>query len=282
MSLAFRIIPKLDIKGPNLVKGMHLEGLRVLGKPEFFANFYYSEGADELIYQDVVASLYGRNSLHDIISRTAKEIFIPLTVGGGIRNLKDISDVLRAGADKVCLNTSAHENPKIISDSSRMYGKSTIVISIEAIKQSDGSYMAFTDNGRNQTGSEVIAWAKKVEDLGAGEILLTSVDKEGTGEGIDYNLISQVCKSVNILVIAHGGIGKPEDVEKVATDLPVSGVAISSILHYQAIKFSDKNANFDDEGNIEFLKNKRSISLINTSRISDIKKLLKKNRIQIR
>jgi len=282
MSLAFRIIPKLDIKGPNLVKGMHLEGLRVLGKPEFFANYYYNEGADELIYQDVVASLYGRNSLHDIISRTAKEIFIPLTVGGGIRNLKDISDVLRAGADKVCLNTSAHENPKIISESSRMYGRSTIVISIEAIRQTDGSYMAFTDNGRNQTGSEVVAWAKKVEELGAGEILLTSVDKEGTGEGIDHNLISKVCKSVNIPVVAHGGIGRPKDVEKVASELSVSGVAISSILHYQAINFSDKNANFEDEGNIEFLKNTRSISSINTSRIKDIKKLLKENYIQIR
>ena len=282
MSLAFRIIPKLDIKGPNLVKGMHLEGLRVLGKPEFFANYYYNEGADELIYLDVVASLYGRNSLHDIISRTAKEIFIPLTVGGGIRNLKDISDVLRSGADKVCLNTSAHENPKIISDSSRMYGKSTIVISIEAIKQSDGSYMAFTDNGRNQTGTEVVAWAKKVEELGAGEILLTSVDKEGTGEGIDYNLISKVCKSVNIPVVAHGGIGKPKDVLKVASELPVSGVAISSILHYQAINFSDKNDEDNEEGNIEFLKSSRSISSINTSRIKDIKKLLKENHIQIR
>ena len=170
MSLAIRIIPKLDIKGPNLVKGMHLEGLRVLGKPEEFARHYYEQGADELIYQDVVASLYGRNSLHEIISKTAKEIFIPLTVGGGIRNLDDIVDVLRAGADKVSINTAAHDNPGLITQASRMFGKSTIVVLIEAIRQTDGRYQAFTDNGRNPTNRDVVTWAKEAEDLGAGEI----------------------------------------------------------------------------------------------------------------
>ena len=198
MSLALRIIPKLDIKGPNLVKGMHLEGLRVLGKPAQFAKYYYEQGADEIIYQDVVASLYGRNSLHDIISRTAKEIFIPLTVGGGIRTLEDISSVLRAGADKVTINTAAHENPELISQASREFGKSTIVVSIEAIRQPDGSFQAFTDNGRNKTGREVISWARQIVELGAGEILLTSVDREGTGEGANIELIKQV--NSNILI----------------------------------------------------------------------------------
>ena len=135
-----RIIPRLDIKGPNLVKGIHLEGLRVLGKPEDFAKYYYEQGADELFYQDVVASLYERNSLKDIISRTAKEIFIPLTVGGGIRTIDDIRNVLRAGADKVCINTAAIKNPDFIRQASRVFGTSTIVISIEVIKHSDGNY----------------------------------------------------------------------------------------------------------------------------------------------
>ena len=179
MSLALRVIPRLDIKGPNLVKGIHLEGLRVLGKPEQFARFYYEQGADELIYQDVVASLYGRNSLHDIISKTAKDVFIPLTVGGGLRTLDDISAVLRAGADKVSINTAAHKEPSFITKASKMFGKSTIVVAIEAIHQQDGVYQAFTDNGRNRTGRDVVSWAMEIEKLGAGEILLTSVDKEG-------------------------------------------------------------------------------------------------------
>ena len=168
MSVAFRIIPKLDIKGPNLVKGINLEGLRVLGKPADYAKFYFDQGADELIYQDVVASLYGRNSLVDIISKTAKEIFIPLTVGGGIKELDDISTILKAGADKVSINTGAINNPDFISKAAKRFGSSTIVISIEAIAQNNGEYLAFTDNGRNETNKNVIEWSIEAEKLGAG------------------------------------------------------------------------------------------------------------------
>lgn len=282
MSLALRIIPRLDIKGPNLVKGMHLEGLRVLGKPEHFARYYYEQGADELMYQDVVASLYGRNSLHEIISRTAKEIFIPLTVGGGIRNLTDISSVLRAGADKVSINTAAHENPDLIAKASKVFGKSTIVVAIEAIKQPDGSYIAFTDNGRNRTGKEVVSWAKEVEELGAGEILITSVDREGTGEGMDVDLISQVYNAVKIPVVGHGGIGSPRQVLDIASKLSVSGLAIASLLHYHTITISKNLDGFQEEGNIEFLKSNRIISTIEISTISEIKKLLKENGVQVR
>lgn len=279
MALALRIIPKLDIKGPNLVKGMHLEGLRVLGKPEYFAKYYYDNGADELIYQDVVASLYGRNSLHKIISKTAKEIFIPLTVGGGIRSLADISNVLRAGADKVSINTAAHENPDLITKASRMFGKSTIVVAIEAIKQPNGSYIAFTDNGRNRTGKEVVSWVKEVENLGAGEILLTSVDQEGSGEGMDVDLIRQVCDAVTIPVVAHGGIGNPKHALDVTSQLPVSGLAIASMLHYHYITLNKNLDGFEEEGNIEFLKSNRILSSIKASTINDLKLLLKKNMI---
>ena len=207
-----RIIPRLDIKGPNLVKGIHLEGLRVLGDPEKFAKFYYEQGADEIIYQDTVASLYQRNSLTDIITKTAENIFIPITVGGGIRSLEDINNVLRAGADKVSINTAAIKKPQFVSKASNVFGSSTIVIAIEAIKHSENSYLAYTDNGREFTGIDAVLWAKEVEQLGAGEILLTSIDKEGTGEGFDLELIKLVTDSVNIPVIAHGGAANQEHI----------------------------------------------------------------------
>jgi len=283
LSLALRIIPKLDIKGPNLVKGMHLEGLRVLGKPEEFARYYYQQGADELIYQDVVASLYGRNSLHEIISRTAKGIFIPLTVGGGLRTLADISDVLRAGADKVSINTAAHDNPELIAQASRMFGKSTIVVAIEAIRQPDGSYQAFTDNGRNRTGLEVVSWAREAERLGAGEILLTSVDREGTGDGADIELIRQVKDNINIPLVVHGGIGRSEDVLKVITECKfISGIAISSILHYEYLINNRKTDGFEKEGNIEFLKSNRLYSRISPTPLGVLKDNLMKNNIDCR
>ena len=187
-----RIIPRLDIKGPNLVKGIHLEGLRVLGSPEIFAQHYYENGADEIIFQDVVASLFERNSLHDIISRTAKNIFIPITVGVGIRTIDDIHGVLRAGADKVSLNTAVVRNPSFIEKAAKMFGSSTIVVAIEAIKKGDGNYYAFTDNGREETALEVTSWTEQITALGAGEIIITSVDRDGTSLGYDIELLRKV------------------------------------------------------------------------------------------
>jgi len=274
LSLALRVIPRLDIKGPNLVKGIHLEGLRVLGKPEQFARFYYEQGADELIYQDVVASLYGRNSLHDIISKTAKDVFIPLTVGGGLRTLDDISAVLRAGADKVSINTAAHKEPSFITKASKMFGKSTIVVAIEAIHQQDGVYQAFTDNGRNRTGRDVVSWAMEIEKLGAGEILLTSVDKEGTGIGLDRELIQKVSSAINIPLVVHGGTGKQEHILNVEKESKISGVAIASLLHYHFIKANRSLDGFEAEGNIEFLKSNRLFSKINPMSLLDLKDAL--------
>jgi cyclase len=270
-----RIIARLDIKGPNLVKGVHLEGLRVLGKPEQFARFYYESGADELIYMDVVASLYNRSSLHEIIERTARDIFIPLTVGGGIRTLDDIYGVLRVGADKVSLNTAALKNPKIISEASRKFGSSTIVVAIEAIKQPDGVYFAFTDNGREYTGVEVLGWARQVERLGAGEIILTSVDREGTGKGFDIELTSMVANAVSIPVIAHGGAGNLEHIKDIFLDTEVSAVAISSILHYDFIKRFCTAGPYDyAEGNLDFIKSKKSFKIIEPLGFEKIKDAL--------
>lgn len=278
----FRIIPKLDIKGPNLVKGIHLEGLRVLGKPEDFAKYYYENGADELLYMDVVASLYERNSLHDIISKTAEEIFIPLTVGGGIRTIDDIRQVLRSGADKVSLNTAAIKNPSIIKEASKIFGSSTIAISIEAIKQQDDSYLAYTDNGRQYSGVEVLGWAKKAESLGAGEIVLTSIDKEGTGLGYDITLTKMVSQSVSIPVVACGGASNPEDIYQVIVEGRADAVIVSSILHYDFTKRHTSQDDFSEEGNIEFLKNGRNFSKITPSSIPEIKKYLKAKGISVR
>ena len=277
-----RIIPRLDIKGSNLVKGIHLEGLRVLGKPENFAKYYYQQGADELLYMDVVASLYNRNSLHDIISKTAKEIFIPLTVGGGLRTIQDIKEALRAGADKVSLNTAAIKNPEIIHEASQIFGSSTITISIETIKQPDGKYLAYTDNGREYTGVEVLQWAKRVESLGAGEILLTSVDKDGTGNGFDIELIKMVSNSVSIPIIASGGAGNIEDIAKVITAGEANAVALASLLHYNYVKNHPQTIEVDNEGNIEYLKSGQTFSKISSTTIADIKIYLKKQKIDCR
>lgn len=277
-----RVIPRLDIKGPNLVKGIHLEGLRVLGKPEAFARYYFETGADELFYQDVVASLYDRNSLKEVVSRTAREIFIPMTVGGGLRNTDDIKEILRAGADKVSLNTAAIRNPQLVREASRMFGSSTIVVAIEAIRESDGRYLAFTDNGRETTGLEVLEWAQRAEELGAGEIILTSVDRDGTGEGFDIELIKMVANAVSIPVIAHGGAGSIEHIISVIKQGNANAVALASCLHYKAINRIDILDNYAAEGNTEFLKNKNLARNIGTYDLAEVKWHMTKSGISCR
>lgn len=282
MQKNIRIIPRLDIKGPNLVKGIHLEGLRVLGRPEQFARYYYEAGADELMYMDVVASLYDRNSLHDIISRTAREIFIPLTVGGGLRTIDDIKSVLKAGADKVSLNTAAIKNPQIIKEASRVFGSSTIVVTIEAIKQPDGSYLAYIDNGRQHTGVNVVEWAKKVEELGAGEIVITSVDREGTGLGFDIELTQTISRMVSIPVIAHGGAGNLEHLKQVIIDGDADAVAVASVLHYDFIQHNTAQFESGEEGNIEFLKSGKKYKVIDALNLKRIKDHLNSSGISCR
>ena len=274
-----RIIPRLDIKGPNLVKGIHLEGLRVLGSPEAFAQYYYENGADEIIFQDVVASLFERNSLHDIISKTAKNIFIPITVGGGLRTLDDIYKVLRAGADKVSLNTSAVRNPKFVGQGAKTFGSSTIVVSIEAIKSNNGKYYAFIDNGREETGLEVKVWAQQVEQLGAGELVITSVDRDGTALGYDIDLLEQIRSVTSIPVIAHGGASSFDNAVNALEHS--EALAIASGLHYN-IYDRMKDDFLKQDGNISFLESKRDFKKIKTFSIADIKNYLIKNNIEIR
>jgi cyclase len=270
-----RLIPRLDIKGPNLVKGIHFEGLRVLGKPESFAKFYYENGADELIYMDVVASLYGRNSLLDIVEKTAREIFIPLTVGGGLRNVDDIRKVLRAGADKVSLNTAAIGRPEIVREASRAFGSSTIVVSIEAIRKADGQYEAYVDYGRQKTGVDAIKWALRAVELGAGELMVTSIDREGIGKGFDLDLIRRVSESVSVPVVAGGGAGAIQDIYDVIDQGRANAVALASILHYNYIKLENSaNADYSLEGNTEFLRRGMSYSKIQDASLLEIKTYL--------
>lgn len=231
--MPLRIIARLDIKGPNLVKGIHLEGLRVIGDPHEHANLYYKQGADELIYIDSVASLYGRNNLLDVVERTARDVFIPVTVGGGVRSTSDIRALLNVGADKVAINTAAIRNPTFVAEAARTFGSQCIVVNIEAKRQSHGTWEAYTDNGRERTGIDAVAWARRAVDLGAGELLLTSVDREGTRSGFDLELTREIAESVGIPVIACGGAGSADHVAVAVQAGKADAVAVASILHYR-------------------------------------------------
>lgn len=250
--ITFRVIPRLDVKGQNLVKGVHLEGLRVLGLPESFSKYYFEQGADELIYMDMVASLYGRNNLEHIVRRTAENVFIPITVGGGIRSIEDIRRLLRSGADKVAINTAALRNPQLITDSVKIFGSQCIVLSIEAMRISNGHYEAYTDTGREPTGKDVFEWAKQAVDLGVGEILITSIDREGTGDGYDFELISGLINEVSVPVIACGGAGRKEDIATVIKYCQPEAICAASLFHYDAIKSFGVQKR--EGGNIEYLK----------------------------
>jgi len=254
VSKFIRIIPRLDIKGPNVVKGIHFEGLRVVGRPELFAKRYYEMGADELIYIDCVASLYGRNSLEEIVHRASTNVFLPLTVGGGIKTLEDIRRLLRAGADKVAINTAAIRNPEFIREASNAFGAQCIVISVHAQHRENGYFECLTDNARETTGKDVYQWIKQAEELGAGEILLTGINMEGTGRGYDIELIHKAAEFVNIPVIASGGAGSPEDVLEVIQEGKADAICAASLFHYGLLEQMNE-ADYSEEGNVDFLRN---------------------------
>lgn len=238
-SRVLRLIARLDIKGANLIKGIHLEGLRVVGDPQDRAEKYYQDGADEIIYMDTVASLYGRNNLIDVVTRATEHVFVPMTVGGGIRSVEDARALLRAGADKVAINTAAVKDPTLIKKLSDVWGSSTIVLSIEAKKTAEGKWEAYTDNGRERTGLDVTQWAQRGAELGAGEIFLTSVDKEGTRKGFDCELVCEVTKFVDIPVVASGGFGELNHIKDVLQIGRPSGVAFADSLHYDRISLTE-------------------------------------------
>jgi len=233
MSSNIRLIARLDIKGANLIKAVNLEGIRVIGDPNEHAKRYYAQGADELIYMDMVASLYGRNNLHDIVKATSDNIFIPITVGGGVRSVQDAEALLLAGADKVAVNTEATKNPGLITDIAQRFGAQCMVLSIEAKEVSPKKWCVYVDCGRENTGLDVLEWAKEGADRGAGEILLTSIDREGTRQGYDLELTRLVSDSVPVPVIASGGFGKPEDIRDAVKEGHADAVAVADALHYK-------------------------------------------------
>ena len=227
-----RIIARLDIKNDFVIKGIHLEGLRKVGNPNELALKYYHNGIDEIILMDAVAAYYDRNSLSEIIKTTCHDVFVPITVGGGIRKIEDIQTALNSGADKVAINTQAVREPDFIKRASEVFGSQSIIGSIDAKKISNKKWEVFIDNGREPTGKDVMEWASELEYLGAGEILITSIDQEGTKKGFDIDLNIAISNVLNIPIISCGGAGEVNDISELILNANIDAVAIASILHY--------------------------------------------------
>jgi len=235
--LAVRVIPCLDVDAGRVVKGTNFVDLRDAGDPVEIAKRYNKEGADELVFLDITASSDKRAITLDIVKKTAEQVFIPLTVGGGIRTIDDIRTLLKAGADKISLNTAAVNNPDLISEGSKRFGSQCIVVAIDA-KKDGKSWAVYTHGGRNKTKLDAIKWAKKVVEFGAGEILLTSMDKDGTKDGYDLELMEEITKVVNVPVIASGGAGKKEHFVDVCKK-GASAVLAASLFHFKELTISD-------------------------------------------
>jgi cyclase len=233
--MTFRILSKLDIKSSTLVKGVHLEGLRKVGNPWEVATRNYSEGIDEIIYHDLVASLYNTSTIEALINESLNDIFVPIVAGGGIKSAEQATQLVHIGADKVTLNSAAVKKPGLISQVAEVLGSQAVTVAIEAKSDSDNNWLVMTEQGREHSGLTIREWASSLEDLGAGEILLTSIDRDGTYKGFDLKLIEVVRLLTNLPVIAHGGAGTPIHVLE-AYKAGADGVAISSMFHYQ--KFS--------------------------------------------
>jgi cyclase len=232
-----RVIARLDVKGENVIKGIHMEGLRIIGDPEEHARRYYEEGADEIVYIDLVASLYGRSNLKEIVTRACEEVFIPLTVGGGIRNIDDAKALLEAGADKVAVNTAAVTTPYLLRELSREFGAQCVVLNIEARQHSTGKWEVLTECGRELTGLDVREWLEIAQTQGIGEIFVTSVDRDGGKAGFDEALIECVCAHSSVPVIASGGFGSLQD-GCTAFEKGADAIAIGAVLHASEISIS--------------------------------------------
>ena len=230
--LAKRIIPCLDVKEGRVVKGVHFVNLRDAGDPVELAAFYDKEGADELVFLDITASHEEREHIYDLAARTAEEVFIPFTIGGGFRNIEDIRLILKSGADKVSINTAAVDNPDLVDEGANKFGNQCIVVAIDGKSKEEGGWEVYINGGRTPTGRDVVNWAKEVETRGAGEILLTSMDRDGTKDGYDIELTGAVCDAVSIPVIASGGAGNLEHLAEVIEKTDCDAVLAASIFHY--------------------------------------------------
>lgn len=245
--LTKRIIPCLDVKDGQVVKGIHFVGLKEVGDPVALAKKYYSDGADELVFLDISATVEKRKTMVDVVRRVAKEIFIPFTVGGGISTIEDVRAMLMAGADKVSLNSAAIRNPSLIEEASKRFGNQCIVLAVDAKKRADNTgWNVYVEGGRKDTGIDCMEWILKGVSLGAGEILLTNMDADGTKEGFDLELYKAVSKIVNVPVIASGGCGKLEDFKSA---LEVSDAALAaSIFHYEESSIQNVKKYLKEEG----------------------------------
>ncbi|AAM25298.1 cyclase [Caldanaerobacter subterraneus subsp. tengcongensis MB4] len=247
--LAKRIIPCLDVKDGRVVKGINFVNLKDAGDPVEIAERYNELGADELVFLDITASYEKRKIMIDVVKRTSEKVFIPLTVGGGISDIDDIREVLKAGADKVSINTQAVKQPTLIRQAALRFGSQCVVVAIDAKKRPDGTgYNVYINGGRINTGLDAVEWAKKVKDLGAGEILLTSMDKDGTKDGYDIELTRLISEAVSIPVIASGGAGKPEHFKEVFTQGKADAALAASVFHYGELDIKELKRYLKDEG----------------------------------
>lgn len=235
--LAKRIIPCLDVRDGKVVKGVNFVGIKEVGDPVECAKEYNRQGADEICFLDITATHEGRKTMVDVVRRTAKEVFVPLTVGGGISTVEDFRELLRSGADKVSVNSAAIHNPQLISQAAEAFGSQCVVVAIDA-KKKDNGWTVYINGGRIDMNLDVVEWAAQVEKLGAGEILLTSMDADGTKAGFDVDMLNAVCERVNIPVIASGGCGKLEDFSEVFQKTKASAALAASLFHFKELTVS--------------------------------------------
>lgn len=233
--LTRRIIPCLDVHAGRVVKGVNFVDLKDAGDPVEIAKAYNEQGADELVFLDITASSDDRAIMDDVVSRTAEQVFIPLTVGGGIRSVEDFRRILKCGADKISVNSSAIKNPQLITDAAMKFGSQCVVVAIDAKRNKDGRFEVFLNGGRVNTGLDAIEWARQATRLGAGEILLTSMDADGTKNGYDLELTKAICEAVNVPVIASGGAGSLDHFAEVILEADASAVLAASLFHYREL-----------------------------------------------
>jgi cyclase len=234
-----RIIPCLDVKDGRVVKGVNFVNLTDVGDPVDSARAYYEAGCDELVFLDITATSDNRETTVDMVRRVADQVFIPFTVGGGIRSVEDMNKMLKAGADKVAVNSSALANPQLIADCAQKFGNQCVVAAIDAKKMADGSWHVFVEGGRKDTGRDLIQWAQEVVALGAGEILLTSMDKDGTKSGFDLEMLNRVAEVVDVPIIASGGAGNIEDIVEVFEKTTATGALAASIFHFGEVNIGE-------------------------------------------